>query len=188
MKNQILIITALNTELSRDRVPANLQLVYCGVGKINATLATVKAIHQFQPRVLINFGTAGKVNPDLHGLIGISRVVQRDMHTEPLAPRGVTPFCERPHEYQSALGRYACGSGDSFVTAHDPWLLERKIDVVDMELFAIAAVAHDYRLPWYSFKFITDSADDSSANEWGEKVSHGEQLFLDELAVLRQQL
>lgn len=107
-------------------------------------------------------------------------MIQRDMQTEPLAPRGMTPFCPRPQEYLST-GKYLCGSGDSFVTAHDPWLHSLGVDVVDMELFAIAAVAHDHQIPWQSFKYITDDANESSGDDWQAKVHHGQELFLDRI-------
>ena len=182
MKNQILIITALKSELNSAALPPGVQVVYSGVGKVNAVIATIKAINQFQPTLLINFGTAGKTNPDVHGLISISTVIQRDMMAEPLSPRGRTPFCDRPFAYESASGQYTCASGDSFVTSHDPWLADQNVDVVDMELFAIAAAAHEYKLPWLSFKYITDEANESSAADWKEKVNQGEILFVGELA------
>jgi adenosylhomocysteine nucleosidase len=105
------------------------------------------------------------------------------MNTEPLAPRGTTPFCERPKEYLSH-GQYLCGSGDSFVTAHDVWLHAQGVDVVDMELFAIAAVAHDLGIPWSSYKYITDDANEHAGKDWHEKVNHGQELFLQELKQL----
>lgn len=183
MGTNILIITALESELKRESLPAGIDIVYSGVGKINSALASVKAIQQFDPGQIINFGTAGKVNVDLHGLLSIGRVIQRDMHTEPLAPRGTTPFCERPSEYLSH-GDYLCGSGDSFVIAHDPWLHAQEVDVVDMELFAIAAVAHDHHIPWASYKYITDDANEHSGKDWHERVNHGQELFLQELKQL----
>jgi len=180
MKTHHLIITALESELKRDALPPGVEIVYCGVGKINAAIATLKAITQFQPQSIINFGTAGKVNRELHGLLDIAKVIQRDMDTGPLAPRGKTPFCNKPQEYLS-LGKHFCGTGDSFVTAHDPWLISRGIDVVDMELFAIAACAHDHDIPWQSFKYITDDANENSGKDWQEKVHQGQDLFIDRL-------
>ena len=156
MKTELLIITALESELKREFLPLGVEIIYSGVGKINATLTTLKAIQEFQPKRILNFGTAGKVNQNLQGLLDISRVIQRDMQTEPLAPRGQTPFSTRPQEYWSLSGVHVCGSGDSFVTTYDPWLHTQKVDVVDMELFAIATVAHQFNVPWQSFKYITD--------------------------------
>ncbi len=66
----------------------------------------------------------------------------------------------------------------------DPWLLEQHIDVVDMELFAIAAVAHQHQIPWLSFKFISDSADSKAGEQWHEKINHGEELFMEQLKQL----
>lgn len=183
MGTNILIITALESELKRESLPAGVEIVYSGVGKINSTLATVMAIQQYCPKQIINFGTAGKVNASLSGLLSIGRVIQRDMNAEPLAPRGTTPFCNKPYEYLSH-GQYLCGSGDNFVTAHDAWLHVQGVDVVDMELFAIAAVAHERSIPWSSYKYITDDANENSGKDWHEKVNHGQELFLQELKLL----
>ena len=186
MKTELLIITALESELKRDTLPSSVEIVYTGIGKINATITSIKAINQYSPTRILNFGTAGKIKPELHGLLEIGKVIQRDMQAEPLAPRGSTPFYVRPQEYLST-GQFVCGSGDSFVTAHDPWLHSLEVDVVDvvdvvdMELFTIAAVAHDHRIPWQSFEYITDDANESSGEDWQDKVHHGQDLFLERL-------
>ena len=186
MKTELLIITALESELKRDALPTGVNIVYSGIGKINAALSTMQAIAELQPKRIGNFGTAGKVNLQVEGLLEIARVIQRDMQTEPLAPRGRTPFCPKPYEYHASSGIYVCGTGDSFVTGLDPWLHEQKVDVVDMELFAIAAVAHEHNIPWRSFKYITDDANENAGNEWQKKVNHGQALFLEQLNKLVQ--
>ena len=185
MTHPYIIITALEGELNPSKLSAEIPIVYSGIGKINATIATLQAIEKFKPKTIINFGTVGKINPELNGLLRIKKVIQRDMQTEPLAPRGITPFCNKPTEYLSANGQYICGTGDSFVTTKDNWLIEQQVDVVDMELFAIAAVAHHHQIPWLSFKYITDDANEDSGNSWQEKMNAGEQLFLEELSQLR---
>jgi adenosylhomocysteine nucleosidase len=181
MTSEIVIITALDSELDKNSLPSGINIIYSGIGKINAAIATLNAIHKFNPKYIVNFGTVGTVKASIRGLIQIKTVLQRDMCAEPLAPRGKTPFCTRPAEYHSIEGKYICGTGDSFVTIRDPWLEEQKVDVVDMELFAIAAIAHESKVPWYSFKYITDDANESSGATWSEAVNHGEQLFLDVL-------
>ena len=181
MKTNILIITALESELKQADVPPQVKVIFTGVGKINAALASMKAIHEYQPMRIVNFGTVGKINPLLSGLISIEKVIQRDMVAEPLAPRGMTPFCPNPYEYFSTDGGYICGTGDSFVMAEDPWLGVQKVDVVDMELFAIAATAFRFNIPWQSFKYITDDADSSAGNEWQGKMHHGHDLYMKKL-------
>lgn len=181
MKTQLLIITALESELKRNVLPSEVKIVYTGVGKINATLASLKAIHEYEPKLILNFGTVGKVNPGVSGLLGIGKVIQRDMAAEPLAPRGMTPFCLHPYEYFSTGGNYICGTGDNFVTVEDPWLGLQKVDVVDMELFAIAATAYQFNIPWQSYKYITDDADNSAGDAWQEKMHYGQDLYLQKL-------
>lgn len=180
-QNSILLLVALKNELEAISIPKSIPVAYTGIGKINAAIVTQAAILHHQPQLIINFGTVGKINSDLSDLVTIQRVVQRDMNAEPLAPRGVTPFCPKPVEYRSQNGQYTCGTGDSFVTSPDPWLQKQKIDVVDMELFAIAAVAHQHQIPWLSFKFISDAADDNAGNEWHQRINHGEKLFMEQL-------
>jgi adenosylhomocysteine nucleosidase len=184
MRTQFLIITALESELDKNTLPMGVEIVYSGVGKINATAASIQAIHQFQPQRIVNFGTVGKINPALQGLLEIGKVIQRDMMTAPLAPRGQTPFCLRPSEYLSLGGEHICGTGDSFVTAHDPWLISQGIDVVDMELFAIANIAYQFQIPWQSFKSVTDDANADSGKEWQHRVNHGQELYLEKLTEL----
>jgi adenosylhomocysteine nucleosidase len=185
MPAKLIVLTALRSELNPQNMPEGVQIFYTGIGKINATMTTLKAIEQARPTLIVNFGTVGAVSPHVSGLLEISRVLQRDMIAEPLSPRGRVPFCDRPYEYFSSQGMHSCGTGDSFVTSKDPWLEEQGIDVVDMELFAIAAVAHAYALPWLSYKYVTDFTDEGSGQDWQAKVNHGEVLFLEKLRALQ---
>ena len=174
-----IIITALASELDATLLPKGVQIFYSGIGKLNAAIATFKAIGQSRPKRIFNFGTVGAVQAHASGLIEIQRVVQRDMIVEPLAPRGQVPFCSRPYEYLSGSGQYTCGTGDSFVTTKDPWFEANNVDVVDMELFAIAAIAHDHNIAWRSFKYVTDHTNEDSGQDWQQKVRHGERLFVE---------
>ena len=179
--SKTIILVALATEFNSVNLPHDVKVVYTGVGKVNAALATSIAISENKPNQIINYGTAGGISTDCKGLVKVNRVIQRDMNAEPLAPRGITPLSDGPHHFLSGQHGITCGTGDSFVTSRDEWLHENAVDVVDMELFAIAATAHRMGVSWSAYKFISDSADADSANEWQEKVSQGELLFLVEL-------
>lgn len=177
---RILILTALPNELNAADAPPDVDVRYCGVGKVNAALHATQAILERRPALVINFGTAGKIDPLHDGLLEVAAVVQRDMMAMPLAPRGVTPLMpqdQQPPRLESGYPGVICGTGDSFVTASDAWLLEQKIDLVDMELFAIARVCRHFGVPWRAFKFITDGADDDAALDWEAKVHLGAELF-----------
>ncbi len=181
MKKSLVVIVALESELSRKALSSHIPLVYSGIGKINSAIATFNAIKKYQPDLIINFGTVGKINPLISGLIKIGSVIQRDMNAEPLAPRGIVPFASGPNRYMSSAQGYVCGTGDSFVTKPDDWLIENRVDVVDMELFAIAAVAWEHNLNWVSYKFISDEANENSGREWSNLVNQGQELFIKKL-------
>jgi adenosylhomocysteine nucleosidase len=182
---KILICVALQSEFASSLLPNDFPIVYTGVGKINAALSTHHAIQIHKPKLIINYGTAGKISQRCHGLVNVNRVIQRDMNAEPLAPRGITPLSSGPHEFVRADEGFTCATGDSFVTAVDPWLTSHNVDVVDMELFAIAFAAYLNAIPWRAYKYITDEADDNAADHWQERVNHGADLFIDELRQLK---
>lgn len=185
MSDKILVLTAIGDELDKARAPDGVEVIYTGVGKINTASATTQALLASRPALVVNYGTAGKITKSLRGLVEVSEVVQRDMMAMPLAPRGRTPFSPELDRLLSGHGSVICGTGDSFVTAADRWLTENNIDVVDMELFAIAHGCHRHGVPWRAFKFITDDADDNAADHWTENIADGEELFWD---VLKRQI
>jgi adenosylhomocysteine nucleosidase len=181
IKSSIVLIVALEDELDQGLISSHIPIIYSGIGKVNAAIATFKAIIQYQPSLIMNFGTVGKINSALSGLIQIGSVVQRDMIAEPLAPRGTVPFSSKPHQLVSITDGHVCGTGDSFVTQQDDWLLQNNVDVVDMELFAIASVAHEHQIDWVSYKYISDAANESSGHEWSQQVHQGQELFIKKL-------
>lgn len=179
MSGKIIVLTAIDSELKKERAPDDVEVIYTGVGKVNATSAATLALLALRPQLVINYGTAGKIAHIHNGLVEVADVVQRDMAAMPLAPRGRTPFSPELDRLSSGFGTVVCGTGDSFVTSVDPWLVDNNIDIVDMELFAIAHVCRRHGMPWRAFKFITDAADDNAADHWNENVANGEDLFWD---------
>ena len=119
MKNSLVVIVALEDELNTDNISSHIPVIYSGIGKVNASIATFRAIKEYNPNLIINFGTVGKITPSLSGLIQIGSVIQRDMIAEPLAPRGSVPFSKRPNKFVSISNGHICGTGDSFVTQQD---------------------------------------------------------------------
>jgi adenosylhomocysteine nucleosidase len=184
MSSSLLIVTALQQELDDSLPPNGHPVVFTGVGKVNAALTVFDAIARYRPELVVNFGTAGRVSDRVHGLVEVARVIQRDMDAEPLAPRGKTPFQEDRHGFESGHTGVVCATGDSFVTSRDPWLVEQGVDVVDMELFAIAAACDRAGVAWRSFKYITDDANEDSGDHWETNVHRGRDLFFEKLLSL----
>jgi adenosylhomocysteine nucleosidase len=181
----IVVIVALESELSRRALPRGFELVHAGVGKINAALATSAVLHAHRPELVVNYGTAGAIGGAARGLVEVGRVIQRDMLAVPLAPRGVTPFDRDGPEIANGRPGLCCASGDSFVTASDAWLQQQRVDLVDMELFAIARACARAQVPWRAHKFVTDEAGEAAADDWRARVGDGEALFLGVLESLQ---
>src|SRR5262245_8752521 len=99
---KLLIVMALPQE-SRGRLEAaGADLLYTGVGKVNAAAALARRLAEMrctgaaQPLV-VNMGTAGSRTIPAHTLVACNRFAQRDMDVSGLgfAP-GATPFDPAP--------------------------------------------------------------------------------------------
>jgi adenosylhomocysteine nucleosidase len=167
--NKILVIAALESEFI-DSKNFTHRVLYSGIGKINAARTTTEEIISSRPDLILNVGTAGSLKSGLSGAYIIRDVIEHDMIAEPLAPRGSTPFDTASTLLTSDIGDVRCATGDSFITEVDPWLLENSVDLVDMELFAIAKVCTYYGVPWRALKYVSDYADKNSAENWSASL------------------
>ena len=171
-----LILVALADELPKPRLPQR-RIAHTGVGKVNAAITAEREIASKRPKTIINFGTAGSLSPQHHGLVEVGRFFQRDMDVRELGfALGQTPF-EDNAPIDFGRGGLSCGTGDGFVTAPP----ELKTDLVDMEAYAIATSARDHQIDFYCFKYISDQADDAAATTWQENVQKGADLFVEML-------
>ena len=172
----ILILVALNKELNAKDLPG-LHIHYTGVGKINASIKTLEVIKEYSPAHIINYGTAGKLNNKLKGLVEVNRFFQRDMDATSLGFNiGQTPF-DDIEEINFGNNGFSCGTGDSFVT-QPPKL---KTDLVDMEAYPIAKICYIKNVKFRCFKYISDNADAQANDDWSENVSAGKKLFIERI-------
>ena len=179
---KIVILAAIEEEIL-PRYFSNFELVYTGIGKINAAYTTSKVIYEKQPDYLVNVGTAGVLTSSLiNQVCHISKVIERDALCEPLSPRGKFPNDSSPSEFSNELNfGYKLATGDSFVTSPDPWLLENSIDLVDMEYFSIAKVSHMHQIPCFSLKYGSDIANKDAARDWSLSFANASKALAQEL-------
>ena len=181
-KKDILIVSALEVETQGQL--EDYRVLYTGVGKVNATLELTKVLQKAHlhylppmPKLVINYGTAGSRKIKKKQLVDCTKFIQRDMDVTGLGfMKGETPFESDPSiTIQSTsefnpIGRNAsCGSGDSFVEDRTNYYGE----VVDMEAYALAKVCYHYDIPFISFKYITDGADEQSHEDWEKNLANG---------------
>ena len=179
VEKKTLIVCALEVETQGKL--ENYDVLYTGVGKVNATYKLTQKFGKFGSYVpynlVINYGTAGSRKIKKKQLVDCTKFIQRDMDVTGLGfMKGETPFEDNPPitikstSKFNPIGRNAsCGSGDSFVEDRTNYYGE----VVDMEAYALAKVCYHYDIPFISFKYITDGADEQSHEDWEQNLANG---------------
>ena len=167
-------------------------LTKCGIGKVNAAVGAVELIRTFQPDCIISTGVAGGIDKCLKvmDVVASAQIVYHDVWcgegnaygqiqgmptffegNKTLFDCAITLDTETPIH-----GGLIC-SGDKFITDRE------ELDVikgnfpeglaVDMESGSIAQVCHIYKVPFISFRIISDTPGaenhwEQYTNFWGE--------------------
>ena len=195
-KKDIVIVCALEQEVNGELdgvLPDSNQIIYTGVGKVNATGKLTERLHSSHlhylpemPKLVINYGTAGSRKLPIGELVDCTKFTQRDMDVRGLGfILGQTPFekevpiiLDYDHVEFNPIGKkLRCGTGDNFVQTNE----DTYSDVFDMEAYSLAKVCHHYDVPFISFKYITDNANEHSVGDWEDNCSDGVQLFKDRI-------
>ncbi len=178
-------------------------LLRCGVGKVNAAVATQLLIDRFGVKAVIFSGLAGALVPNLRpGDIVISNyVVQYDIDLTAFGRRpGEIPDLARMIEASPALVRAACkayedtaevepgigqmlvgtiATGDTFISDKKRirWL-QREFGAVatEMEGGAVGQVCFMNRVPFVIIRVISDTAENTAAGEYIVFLGEASQL------------
>lgn len=161
-----LFVFALESEAADQFRGKN--MLFVGVGKVNASYRLSKRIGEERPSIIVNLGSAGSRIFARESIVCCTNFVQRDMDATMIGcGKYETPFeqdtypltygCEIPF-----LDQGICGTGDSFEVAHST----TDYNVIDMEAYALASVAKHEKIPFLCLKYISDGADDGAADEW----------------------
>lgn len=146
--------------------------VQCGIGKVNAAVATLTLIENFHVGIVINTGVAGGTGhgADILDVVVADHVAYHDVWcgpgTEPGQAAGCPRFFQAPlsGEAIDAIGgvkRGLIASGDIFVSR--PEDVERILALypeamaVDMESGAIAQVCHIKDVPFLAVRVVSDT-------------------------------
>lgn len=172
-------------------------LVQCGIGKVNAAVGTVELINQFHPDCIISTGVAGGIDAglELMDVVAANKTVYHDV------------WCGEGNVYGQIQGLpaylpvnstlYQCALSlpkenhvkGGLICSGDKFISERKeLDdikrhfpeglAVDMESGAIAQVCYLYKVPFISFRIISDTPNKESKARfqeyldfWGEMAN-----------------
>ena len=158
-------------------------LTKCGIGKVNAAVGAVELIRTFQPDCVISTGVAGGIDKCLKvmDVVASAQIVYHDVWCgEGNAYgqiQGMPTFfegnktlfdCAISLDTETPIHGGLICSGDKFITDRE------ELDVikgnfpeglaVDMESGSIAQVCHIYKVPFISFRIISDTP--GAENHW----------------------
>jgi len=164
---KILFVYAIPEEKIEINIP-NVEVIYVetGMGKVNAAMKTMRAICEYHPDMVINFGSAGTLNHNVGDIIVCNKFIDRDLRKVTLD--GVVSEIEfEKFEKFSNSTWGVCNTGDSFITSG----AEIEGDVIDMESYAIADVCREMGVPFFAVKYVTDVVGQNSSEEWFAKLA-----------------
>ncbi|MFJ6774265.1 nucleosidase [Kitasatospora sp. NPDC091257] len=163
-----LLVVAVREEAAHldDRLP----VLLTGIGKVNAAVALATVLAQGEkPSEVINLGTAGALRPGWEGTHHVVQVIQHDLDTAALHA-----LTGREYGAPLVIGKGdgpVLATGDLFVSDVDARdRLAEHADLVDMEGYAVATVAHRAGLPVRLVKHVSDEAGDGAEHSWKEAV------------------
>jgi adenosylhomocysteine nucleosidase len=178
---RVVVLVALKEEASALASSDRIEVVVCGIGKVNAAIAAQRACDVLAPRALISIGLAGGTESESEPgrLIVASAAVQHDFDARPLTDaRGSQVFTANA-DVVERLERAAAGAvedarlvrsglvltGDQIITARSvrDGILAGFPEgaCFDMETAAVAQVAHANKVPWGGLRITSDAADEN---------------------------
>lgn len=175
---KILFVYAIPEERIEINIP-NAEVIYVetGMGKVNAAMKTMRAICEYHPDMVINYGSAGTLNHNIGDIIVCNRFIDRDLQKVTLngvvseivfgtdAARDVLTEQRLTERAKVLWG--TCNTGDSFITSG----ADIEGDVIDMEAYAVAEVCREMGLPFVAVKYVTDVVGQNSPESWMEKLA-----------------
>ncbi|HVK61228.1 MAG TPA: hypothetical protein VM432_06740 [Bdellovibrionales bacterium] len=184
--SKYLVAIAMKDEAQGLFEKSGIDVLYTGLGKVNASYRLMKEIARRtergeSPTHVLNFGTAGSSKFETHALIECIHFVQRDMNVTALGlDHGVTPFDVLPKTLSVApkftwLRTGICGTGDSFETGVPPVAC----DIVDMEAYALAKICAHEGIAFSCVKYITDGSDHNAHNDWQANLPKAAAAFFE---------
>ena len=154
---------------------SEINIVVCGVGKVNAACGAQYAISELKADELINIGVAGGLNAsvEIGKIYSVGKVVQYDFDLTQLNGTAIGTLDECKENYlplcvDNDFPARNLATGDRFNdSVSDYKLLTDALcaDIRDMECGAIAQVCMHAGVRLYAYKIISDLAESGSTTE-----------------------
>lgn len=181
----------------------------CGIGKVNSAIATVEMIRHFSPDCIINTGVAGGIDQSIRvaDIVIGENSTYHDFYcgevNDHMVELGYPEFIAGNEILVKDLREAVAGNptvkfglictGDQFITNHDALKVIKEKHpaglAVDMESNSIAHVCFMHKVPFVSFRIISDTPwvdnhEEQYLNFWDEAPQKTFKLLQELLAKL----
>jgi adenosylhomocysteine nucleosidase len=165
----VLLVMALKEESQGLFEAQKINPFYCGIGQVKATFHLSQWIKEYNPKWVINLGSAGsqKLNPG--ELVECTSFIQRSPQAELQIPSKILQT--KP---LTKLQPAVCGTAD-FVEQGAPIT---SCDVFDMEAYALAYVCQNTNVKFSCIKAISDRSDKNVIQDWKLNLKTNASLLL----------
>ena len=183
MSKRIILFVALESELSLDKIPEEVEVHYTGVGKVNAAIKATEVLCSVTDKstIVLNYGSAGSNTIPKGMLAKCKHFIQNDMNT-PFSTNHGTPFDEL---LDVGLTEPILDFGSGYVCRTQDRFEDNPQGIFDMEAYAIAKVCKFNGFNFTAYKYISDAGD---SGEWEANHAKGAELFLQTLTKQIQEL
>lgn len=183
-------------------------VLFSGVGKVNAAIATQILIDTYHVNIIINAGTAGGMN---HELKIFDTVISTEVAYHDVAPNILTefhPWLESVYFKadkellgltQKAVGKIDMASkvywgrmvtGEAFIVDEGRQKIKELFapPTVDMETASIAHVCHVNSIPFISIRSVTDTTTHSGSGHFEENCKKASEIAMNITVALLTEL
>jgi adenosylhomocysteine nucleosidase len=155
------VVMALQEESKGKIETCGYPVHYTGIGLISAAQKTTEIILKYQPKIILNLGSAGSFDLPVGSLVEVTTVCLRQRSL---------PFISKPIAVAAFtdLSKVYCGSADFVETKKQQD--DQAYNIMDMEAYAIAKVAQMYGTQFHCVKYITDQSNQNTFQDWKKNL------------------
>lgn len=165
----VLIVMALREESGGVLEQHGFHVHYSGLGMVNAAAKLTELGMNLKPDRIINLGTAGSFSLEPGVMVEVDGVIQRGSVVSFMRTR-------KKIETVTDLPKATCGTADFVEVEKSSHTLYQ---IMDMEALAYAQVCEKLKIPFHSFKFITDSSGVNTLKDWKKNLVSAQAGFLE---------
>jgi adenosylhomocysteine nucleosidase len=167
--SNILLVSATKLE-HHDEELFGTPIHIVGIGKVEAAINTTNLINEYDPNIVINFGSCGNLKDHKPGEVLEVGTVYNDLYAGTL--HSSLPF-------RLGGSDIKCFTTDTFYESNENYhhsyeFRKNNCDIVDMELYSIVYSCRVAKKIVHSFKWVSDNGDSTS---WEENAALGYNNF-----------